>query len=273
MGSLLWSITGVHGEAILDPVVVVDGQLDYQGFPRGAVLLLLATASAQVEGSGTMAQLGPAELLTVQLAANSSGGMATRDIHLRFQFSMTAALEFERRRAGSGFQLFANSQVIALWFGQPMTDNEAFPILSLATTQRSVTAAEWNTVVSQWGRGVAIPLLVPLPQALPTPEHQAIVSCLQEALSKVQAGNFRDAVLDARRATELMRKLLPAVPGSSKRERTVPERQSALLDALFDLESAAAHPDEPVRSAVWHREDALLVLATAAGLAQLVMME
>jgi hypothetical protein len=70
-----------------------------------------------------------------------------------------------------------------------------------------------------------------------------------------------------------MRKLLPAVPGSSKRERTVPERQSALLDALFDLESAAAHPDEPVRSAVWHREDALLVLATAAGLAQLVMME
>ena len=57
VGSLLWS-TAMHGEAVLDPVAVVDGQLDYQGFPEGAVLLLLASASAQVEGSGTMAQLG-----------------------------------------------------------------------------------------------------------------------------------------------------------------------------------------------------------------------
>ena len=154
-----------------------------------------------------------------------------------------------------------------------MPPDEAFPILSLAAAQKSVTAAEWNTVVSQWGRGVAIPLLVPLPQALPLPEHQAIVSCLQEAIDKVQSGNFRDSVLDARRATELIRKLLPQVRGRSKRERTVPERQAALLDALFDLESAAAHSDEPVLSTIWHREDALLVLATAAGLAQLVMME
>jgi hypothetical protein len=50
--------TAMHGEAVLDPVAVVDGQLDYQGFPEGAVLLLLASASAQVEGSGTMAAHG-----------------------------------------------------------------------------------------------------------------------------------------------------------------------------------------------------------------------
>ncbi len=67
--------------------------------------------------------------------------------------------------------------------------------------------------------------------------------------------------------------MLPPTGGKAQ-ERTLPEREAAVLDrfagliqALFDHGSAVSHPEPHLRDIAWNRENATLALGTAASAA------
>ena len=69
----------------------------------------------------------------------------------------------------------------------------------------------------------------------------------------------------------------PAVMNPKAQDRTLSEREGAILDrladfvqALFDFDSAASHPDPHLREITWNRENAVLALGAAVSVAQAV---
>lgn len=135
-----------------------------------------------------------------------------------------------------------------------------------------VPASEWTRALETWGRGVGIPILVPLLATEPDPQRRDIVRHLKSARQAIDRGDYPAAIADARKALELLRDVSPATRPLPKEvtQRDVGQRVHAVLQALFDLASAPAHAGEPVKDFVPARADATAVVAGTASVAQQV---
>ena len=194
---------------------------------------------------------------------------------LPIESSVVEALE--ELRQGRDFTLQITSKVLIVDRGlapsephdaHPVAPQDIGPVMGHVDTLQ-ISQGDWGRVLQDWNRGVGIPLIVPLVQVMPDAVRAEIVRHLGDAWRRIGEGDYRGSMAASRKALELLRELSP-VQGTlpASRERTVDQRLHAVLNSLFDLASASAHTDAPVKDYVPMRADAVALVAATAAMAQ-----
>lgn len=109
------------------------------------------------------------------------------------------------------------------------------------------------------------------------PDAQAASALLRDAVKLVTDGQPAKAVIDARRAIEVMdtafgrlnanNAAMKAITEIPPNDRTQDERFALLRHALYSLASPPAHGDTKAEQFTWDREAALAVIAGVASFA------
>jgi len=133
-----------------------------------------------------------------------------------------------------------------------------------------VQSGPWQRLLEQSSSGFSLAIVVPVPLGKDSAAVRA-GDCLRRALRKVNAGEYDDAVVSARKAIEVLdgdsewaseKAIVSTKPG----ERTLLQRRTMLRHALFYLASPAAHGDDNAREIQWDRAGAMAAIAGVAAL-------
>jgi hypothetical protein len=209
--------------------------------------------------------------------------LTAQQLLLQIDLGASAAMTLEDLRQGQGFRL--QIDVTALLTSPGVPGQDALPLPGARSNpsphpqahwqdQFEVSQADWNQVLASWNRGLAVPLAVPLPELVVGPDRALVVQRLIDAQARMNNGDFKGSLAASREAVELLRTLSAAGPlPRDPKDRNAAQRRHALIQALFDLTSAAVHPDPVVRDTHWHRQDAMLALASAAAVAQRLFLD
>jgi hypothetical protein len=227
----------------------------------------------------TVASAGLAKGLPIQLSgdlyANLHNG-ATRwlgPLHLKQvttrEFDCTEQLScglsdnqlwaIETLRDGRDLQFQLHLSAVLLY---PVDD--LHPIVE-AQEVAFVPAESWARQLENLGAAVAMEVLVPLP--LDGSELRRAVGRIREAKGHITDGEYEEAVVKARAALEYVRQVVPTeAQNTVARQRTQAQRWRVLIDDLYNLASGASHDDEVTKDFAWSRNDAIMIVGTAAGL-------
>lgn len=283
-GSLRLDWTGVDGRPGLAPQLVIKGKLVARGYGLGAVVQVGTEVTAW-DVVGTYSFLGTttpksyvlnwAKQESVQLNPCPRDETAW-DVELWLSMTPTIIEGLEELRQGRDFSLQLDTTVLLVDGGEPVTPRaHATHPTRTAQDRIAVTQHDWGIVLERWGRGVGIPVLVPIAAAEPDPERSEVVRHLRQARQKVDSGDYVGSFAETRMALEVLRRL-DAVERPLPKEapaRDVPQRVGAVVDALFSLASAPLHTDPQVRSFAPRRADAVAVVAASASIAQQIFAE
>lgn len=128
-------------------------------------------------------------------------------------------------------------------------------------------------VLQTWRQAVVVSVVVTLPPSA-TPEHRVVIERLEDAQRKLDLGEYRASIQDARSACEQLREMHDEIV-NRPRERTLDEREANILDhtrqliqALHAYDSAASHVETHLRDIRWQRDHAEMALAQVAAVAQ-----
>jgi hypothetical protein len=190
------------------------------------------------------------------------------------QLESSALEAFEELRQGGDFKLQIESTILMVDRGlvatgeaaQPQDVSPVLPHVDCLTVSRDM----WGKALQAWGRGLGIPLIVPLVATTPDAQQAEIVGRLRDAWAKADGADYSGSIASSRKALELLRNLSAVdqpLPRQSK-ERTVDQRIRAVVDSLHSLASASSHADEPVKDFVPRRADAVGLAGATAALAQ-----
>jgi hypothetical protein len=285
-GGLRLCWTGVRGHSGLGAALAIAGEITATGYPLGAAVLLTTEVTAVNLRNGAPAHLGSISPLPVTLAyirQPFAGSGAPREGE--FVLSVTAVLPIESSmletledlRQGGDFSLQLESVLLMVDRGMvpgaagdraPQAPEDVSPVLP-HVDNLAISQAAWGQVLQDWGRGLGIPLIVPLVEVVSDPQRGEIVGHLREAWRKVDGADYSGSLAASRKALELLRKVNP-VEGRLPvvRDRTIDQRIHAVLNSLFDLASASAHTEPPVKDFVPLRADAVALVAATAALTQ-----
>ena len=285
-GEVRFEVRRLQGLPGAASTLTLDCELTALGFYPGAAAILFAEVHLWFAGSNL--SLGAARPLPVVLgyprAQSFVGqpefpGPLTEQLHV--DLSSGSVLRLEELRAGGEFKLQVQVTCLLTSRGSAEPDTPLPPGMRPSPSthplahwsyDHQVTREAWFSVLRGWGTGIAIPLGVALPDALPGRDHVLVVAQLRDGLDRMHNGDFKGSMAASRQVAEVLRRMLGEANGLPKdpRQRTARQRRRALAQSLFDLTSAPAHADDHVRDEAWAREDALLALASAAALAQRV---
>jgi hypothetical protein len=283
-GEVRFAMEEIQGWPGITPMLTVGCELQALGYYPGAAAVLLAELHAWFSNSNVA--LGTTHPVPVVLGyprgqryVGQPDLPAPLRMQLRLAIDASSYLRLEEVREGREFRLQARVTALLTSGGSPEPGQPPPPgRRELATVHPQaewqddiqVSQDQWHRVLRSWGVGVAVPLGVAIPTVMPGAAHAKVVAQLREANERLNGGDMKGSLGATRQAVELLRDLTGAtrpLPGAAK-DRTVAQRHYALAQALFDLTSAAVHPDPLVGQEQWGRHDALLALASAAALAQ-----
>jgi len=282
-GSICIDWTGVAGRPGLVPQLLLKGKLTAKGYGIGAVVQVTADVTAW-DIPGSYAFLGTTTSKPYVLNWVKQGfaqlnppppDETTWDVELPLPMSPSVIEGLEERRQGKNFSLAFDVTALLIDGGEPPKprDQAYYATHPTRTSQDrlQLKQADWAQVLEQWGRGVGIPVLVPIAAVDPSPERSEIVRHLRDARQKIDGADYPGAFTETRMALELLRKLSPsALPLPGPQERDPLQRIHAVIEALFSLTSAALHTDPPIKNFVPIRADAVAVVAGTASVAQQV---
>lgn len=279
-GILDLKFAGVAGSPGVIPTLTLKCELTATGFHPGAAAVLFGRVVGKFPALNLpVGETRPLPQVLGYPRSNSQDDRAVvpsvSSIELNLPLDPAAIMRWEDVRKGEEFDLRLAVTVLLTSHGRPPADVPASPAggehpEAGAEENLTVSREDWNMVLHRWGLGVAVPLGVPLPDVMPGANRVAVVQDLRDAVERMNGGDYLGSITATRKAVEGLREISPAelpLPKSSK-ERSGEQRRHALLDALYDLTSAAVHSDGPSRDERWTRRDTLLALATAAALAQ-----
>jgi hypothetical protein len=279
----------VRGRAPLDPALEIELKIKADGFAPGVAAMILATC--HVHGSTHLqADLGQAETIITHLGfAPQDGGDKpyTTTVYARWHLTQAGVEHLERVRNGGNLLVYVTPEVVLLNHGESLPDlhprpegvhrpnvNPHSPIWHAGQEQLDVPAETWaREVLTPWQQAAAVTLVVKLPEGTATEDHRSVIRDLADARQRLDAGDWKGSIRASRDAAEVLRDMYDEHL-APKRQRDVDQREAAILDAerqliqsLFDYGSAT-HPDPVLRSTVWTREHAMLILATVTAVAQ-----
>lgn len=178
----------------------------------------------------------------------------------------------EHRRSGADLQISFNIDV-EVGYDPLVADrspDERWPTSSGQLTVH-IYRETWARLLTQVGIGSSLAVVVPVP--LGPGAGREIGDHLREAVRKINAGEYSDAVIEARKAIDVMRALSGedeserAIVQIKSFERTLRQRLALVQSALHSLASPAAHGDPNATAIRWTRETALAAVAGIAALA------
>lgn len=276
--------TGIGGHPGLSPQLVLKGKLLAKGYGVGAVVQVSADVTAW-EIVGTYAFLGTTPPKTYvlnwekqQYVQNNPPPVdeTSWDVDLWLPMGPSVIEGLEERRQGKDFALKVDTTVLLIDGGEPTKPRTkayyaTYPTRT-AQDQLRVSQHDWGQVLEQWGRGVGIPIVVPIAATEPSPERAEIVRYLREARTKIDRADYDGSFTESRKALELLRALSPATTPIERnpQDRDAPQRIHAVIDALFSLASAALHTEPPIKNFEPNRADAVSLAAGTASVAQQV---
>lgn len=283
-GSLSLDWTGVRGLPGILPRLQIDGKLVGKGYGYGSVVMITADVTSWgIPGSHTYLGTTTPETYVLNCVKQQVGQLnpptpneTTLDAHVYLPMPPSLIESFEEVRQGKEFELQLDVSFLMVDRGIPLTGTPAPSVhYEIHPTMRKqdrmrISQHDWGEVLKRWDRAASVPLVVPLPETNPHPDRATIVRHLRDAWQKVDGADYSGSIAEARKALELLRKLSPVkrpLPSDVK-QRDVDQRHHIAIDALFDLASAPAHTDDPVRDYQPTRSDAVAVVAGTAALAQ-----
>jgi hypothetical protein len=270
----------VRGAPSYEPALQATLKGETAGLPDGTSALFIVTGQVQAD-SGRTADLGTAEPVLQQLSYGPDQ-LQEFSFQVRWRLSSAGVERLEQIRAGGGFMMSVGVRYGLLggtgapdWREPHRPVREPYPDQPVPIT---IKGHDWvQNVLEPLQQAAAVSLIVALPQDRTTDDHRAIVARLADAKRELGAGNWKPSIAASREACELLRRMRPTTINPRTRQRELPEREAAILakldefvQALFDYDSAASHPDEHLRDIAWNRENAVLALGTTASLAQLI---
>ncbi|HUZ39950.1 MAG TPA: hypothetical protein VMU68_00960 [Acidimicrobiales bacterium] len=273
-GSIHVNWIGVEGESGLEPRLVLKGKLVANGYALGALLQVSAKVTA-TEIEGTSALLGSTvpDFYTLNWEKNRPNmpGLPPADetpwdIRLPLPMSAEVIEGLETRRQGRDFWLQIDAQFVLVDKGEV---HDGSPALMTSQTPIKVEQSDWLKVLERWERGVGITILLPLPEVDASPERAEIVKYLRDANQKIDGANYEGSIASSRMALDALREygLLAGTYPSTPKERNVPQRIRAVVDALHGLASAAPHIDPVVKEYTPSRADAVAIVGATISVA------
>jgi hypothetical protein len=279
--SIDWS--GVDGFPGLSPQLVLKGKLVAKGYGVGAVVQITTEVTAW-DIAGTYAFLGTTTPKAYVLnwvkqqygQFNPQPPDETSWDNFEVRLAMTPSVieGLEERRQGKDFSLQLDTTVLLVDGGEPTGPRtQAYYATYPTRTDQDrvqIKQHEWATVLERWGRGVGIPVLVPLATLEPNAQRAELIRHLKEARQKIDGADYAGSFTETRKALELLRGLSQATLPLPKdlADRDPLQRIHAVVDALFSLASASQHTDPPIKNFVPMRADAVAVVAGTASVAQ-----
>jgi hypothetical protein len=278
----------VRGIPAAEPTLQIVFDVEAAGLPDGASALFFLTGSVRAD-SGRTLSLGTATPSAQQLgypARTAGAPHYTTQLTMSWTLSDAAIERIEKLRDGGSLTVCPHLEYALISPGTslPNWPEPHRPIRVPSpgpSNEIRVDAHSWaQDVLEQWDLAAAVSLVVALPAGTATDEHKTIARRLATAKQLLRIGTpdeLKASIAASREACELLRDMLPAAVASSSRQRDLGEREAVILDkvrdlaqALFNYDSAAAHPDPHLRHITWTREHAVLALGTATSLAQLI---
>jgi hypothetical protein len=177
----------------------------------------------------------------------------------------------EQRRAGADLQ-FRIHVWASLGYDPNVAQGDQTERWPSQQLQELVTlqSGAWTRLLSQASAGTSLAIVMPVPLHGGDEALTKAGAYLREAISKINAGAYDDAVVRARKALDALDLSLPkakAVVEVDARLRSLDQRLGLLYDSLHSLASLAPHGDELASTVQWTRERALAVIAGVAALA------
>lgn len=283
-GSIRLDWSAVDAQPGLAPQLVLKGKLVAKGYGVGAVVQITAEVTAWGI-VGTYAFLGTTTprswvlnwVKQQYVQPNPAPADETAwDVELWLPMNPAIIEGLEERRQGKDFSLQLDTTVLLIDGGEPISPRSqayyaTYPTRT-AQDRLQVTQHDWGTVLERWGRGVGIPVVVPIAAVEPNPQRAEVVRHLKEARQKIDGADYPGSFAETRKALELLRGLSRATTPLPKdpKERDPLQRIHAVVDALLNLASASLHTDPPIKDFVPMRADAVAVVAGTASVAQQV---
>ena len=130
-----------------------------------------------------------------------------------------------------------------------------------------IQSGPWQRLLEQSSSGMSLAIVVPVPIGKDTPSVRA-GELLRLAIRKVNAGEYSDAVVTARKAIDALdldwATEKSIVSETAPQKRSLHQRRAMLRHALWSLASPAAHGDPNATEIDWDRASALSVIAAVA---------
>lgn len=283
-GSIKLDWSGVGGYPGLSPQLVLKGKLVAKGYGVGAVVQVSADVRAW-EIAGTYSFLGTTTPKSYVLNWDKQQFFHQNppppdetnwDVELWLPMGPSVIEGLEERRQGKGFALQLVTTVLLVDGGEPTKPRTRAYYATYPTRtsedRLQLSQYDWGQVLEQWGRGVGIPVVVPIAATEPSPERAEIVRHLREARMAIDRADYDGSFAASRKGLELLRALSPATRPIEKnpRERDASQRIHAVIEGLFSFASAAMHTDPPIKDFLPMRADAVALAASAASIAQQV---
>jgi len=177
----------------------------------------------------------------------------------------------EQRRAGSDLQ-FGIDLWATLGFDPAVADGDQearWPSKQIQV-QVPIQSGPWQRLLSQLGGRPSLAVVLPVPLASPGHLNSLIGDHLRDAIRKVNAGEYADAVVAARRSLDVIENTWPSAKSVlevDQRQRTLEQRLGLMRAAVASLAGPAPHGDPVASSITWNRENALAVIAAITALA------
>ena len=190
------------------------------------------------------------------------------DGHLILPLSDEQFAILEDRRAGSDLAFYV---LFSVTLGHPTTDRpNLWPSSHNSDQTMLIQSGPWQRLMEQSSSGFSLAVVVPVPLGKDSASLRAGES-LRKALRKVNAGEYDDAVVSARKAIDALDgdttwAAEKAVAATKPGDRTLVERRTMLRHALFSLASPAAHGDDRASEIQWDRAGAMAVIAGVSAL-------
>ena len=110
------------------------------------------------------------------------------------------------------------------------------PIRHTGQEQLDIPAETWAPqVLTPWQQAAAVTLVVKLPEGTATDDHRTAIRDLTEARQPLDAGDWKGSIRASRDTVEVLRAMHDEHLNPKKTQRTVDEREAAILDAERQL--------------------------------------
>lgn len=198
-------------------------------------------------------------------------GHLVNPVQVATEFRLTGFISVEQLRVVEELRSGADSISVVLQVSVACVDGEPTTLVGgTGEFSFALPAGEWRQELERVDAATYVEILVPLTS---NTEHANAVRRLRNARTLIQDDRVEEALVEARKALEFVRKaggtlkIVQQAKDKSPRDRDLRERWAHLVEDIFSLLSGAAHDDQgTTEHFTWTRADAVALVGSTAGL-------